>query len=193
MKFFLSVFFLFFFHNCVSVEEQLVSPSDHNYHNQIKSCTGWGSISSVGSFSGKLSFNFISQNDSSFCQFQDFLGRKVLLLWLTNDSIDAWNLIENKKYNYSNISDIIPILSIINPSHLIKFLWGEEITSNQIHPDSKVNIEVILDKSDQNYTIIDEATFLDKSNRQKLAIKIDSRVFNENYLDLKKYWKLILS
>ena len=56
----------------------------------------------------------------------------MLLLWLTNDSIDAWNLIENKKYNYSNISDIIPILSIINPSHLIKFLWGEEIISNQI-------------------------------------------------------------
>ena len=193
MKIFFYILFLLTLFNCASTNEELVSHSYEINSNQIKSCTGKGSISSVGTFRGSLSFSFMSQNDSSFCQFQDFLGRKVLLLWLTKDSIGAWNLIENKKYSYSNVSDIIPILSFLDPNHLIKFLWGEEITSNQIHAPSKADIEVKLVKSNQEDTIIDKAIFIDKSNRQELSIEIASRVFNEKYLDLKKYWKIILS
>ena len=192
MKIFLLTFLLTLF-NCASTNKELASHSSDIIFDQVKSCTGRGSISSIGSFSGNLTFSFISQNDSSFCQFQDFLGRKVLLLWLTQNSIDAWNLIENKKYSYSNVSDILPILSVVSPNHLIKFLWRKEITSNQIHAPNEANIEIKLGKSNQKNTIINEATFTDKSNRQELSIKIDSRVFNENYLDLKKYWKIILS
>ncbi len=193
MRIFSLIFFLFILFNCSSIKEEFISINDENIPNQIVSCTGRGSIFSVGSFSGRLSFNFISQNDSSFCQFQDFLGRKVLLLWLTKNSIDAWNLIENKKYSYSNVSDIIPILSVINPDHLIKFLWGEEITSNQISVPAKANMEIKLGKSNQNNSTIDSATFIDKSNRQELLIKVESRVFSKSHLDLKKYWKIILS
>ena len=193
MRIFSFTFYLFIFFSCTSIKEEIINPIDDILPNQIKSCSGRGSISSAGGFSGRLSFNFISQNDSSFCQFQDILGRKVLLLWLTQNSIDAWNLIENKKYSYSNVSDILPILSVVSPNHLIKFLWGEEITSNQIHAPNEANIEIKLGKKNQENTIINEATFTDKSNRQEFSIKIDSRVFNENYLDLKKYWKIILS
>ena len=132
MKLFLLTFFLLTLFNCASINEELINHSGDVITDQIKSCTGRGSISSVGSFSGNLTFNVMSQNDSSFCQFQDFLGRKVLLLWLTRDSIDAWNLIENKKYTHSSISEIIPVLSVLNPNHLIKFLWGEEIISKQM-------------------------------------------------------------
>ena len=100
MKIFLLTFFLLTLFNCAPTNKELVNYSGDINYDQIKSCTGRGSISSIGSFSGKLTFSFMSQNDSSFCQFQDFLGRKVLLLWLTQDSIDAWNLIENKKYSH---------------------------------------------------------------------------------------------
>ena len=111
MRIFLFTFYLFIFFSCTSIKEEIINPIDDIFPNQIKSCSGRGSISSAGGFSGRLSFNFISQNDSSFCQFQDILGRKVLLLWLTQNSIDAWNLIENKKYSYSNVSDIrIPLV-----------------------------------------------------------------------------------
>ena len=190
MKIFLLTFFLFFIYNCVSFKEEIKMSGDYIYPNQVKSCAGWGSISSIGSFSGRLSFNFIAQNDSSFCQFQDFLGRKVLLIWLTQDSIDAWNLVENKKYSYSNISEIIPILSVLNPNHLIDFLWGSEISSSQINVSSQKNIEIKLIKSDQNNSIVDKAIFIDNLKRQELSIKIDSRIFNQNYLDLKKYWEI---
>ena len=97
----------------------------------------------------------MSQNDSSFCQFQDFLGRKVLLLWLTRDSMDAWNLIENKKYSHSSISEIIPVLSILNPNHLIKFLWGEQIISKELSVPMQEKIEITLGKNDQNSSFFD--------------------------------------
>ncbi len=193
MKIFLLTFFLLTFFNCAPTNKELISHSGDITSNQIKSCTGRGSISSIGSFSGNLTFSFMSQNDSSFCQFQDFLGRKVLLLWLTQDSIDAWNLIENKKYSHSSISEIIPVLSVLNPKHLIKFLWGEEFISNQISVSRQAKIEIKFGKSDQNSSSVDKATFIDNSNRQELSIKIDSRVFNQNYLNLKKYWNIILS
>tara|TARA_B100000073_G_scaffold207091_1_gene171800 strand:+ start:274 stop:855 length:582 start_codon:yes stop_codon:yes gene_type:complete len=193
MKIFFPIFFLVTIFNCASTNEELISHSVDITSDHIKSCTGRGSISSVGSFSGNLTFSFMSQNDSSFCQFQDFLGRKVLLLWLTQDSIDAWNLIENKKYRYSNISEIIPVLSALNPNHLIKFLWGEEIITKQMSVPSQAKIEIKIGKSDQNSSFIDNVIFIDNLNRQELSIKIDSRVFNHNYLDLKKYWDIFLS
>ena len=193
MKIFLSIFFLLTLFNCASINKELISHSGDIAPNKIKSCTGRGSISSVGSFSGNLTFSFMSQNDSSFCQFQDFLGRKVLLLWLTQDSIDAWNIIENKKYSYSSISEIIPVLSVLNPKHLINFLWGEEFISNQISVPSQARIEIKLSKNDNNSSFVDKAVFIDKTNRQELSIKIESRIFNQNYLDLKKYWDIFSS
>ena len=163
MKIFLLTFFLLTLFNCASTNKELASHSSDIIFDQVKSCTGRGSISSVGSFSGNLTFSFMSQNDSSFCQFQDFLGRKVLLLWLTRDSFDAWNLIENKKYSHSGISEIIPVLSVLNPNHLIKFLWGEEIISKQISVPRQEKIEIKLGKSNPNSSFVDEAIFIDLS------------------------------
>ena len=54
-------------------------------------------------------------------------------------------------------------------------------------------IEIKLGKSNSNSSFVDKAIFIDNKNRQELSIKIDSRVFNQNYLDLKKYWNIILS
>ena len=105
--------FLLFFLCCSGTNYHLKEmPINNRVSDGQNSCSGRGVISSTGNFSGKLSFSFLVQNDSSFCQFQDFLGRKVLLLWLTPNSVEAWNLIENKKYSHANISEIIPVLSI---------------------------------------------------------------------------------
>ena len=57
----------------------------------------------------------------------------------------------------------------------------------------QAKIEIKLGRSDRDSSFIDKAIFIDSSNRQELSIKIDSRVFNQNYLDLKKYWDIILS
>ena len=157
------------------------------------SCSGRGVISSTGNFSGKLSFNFLVQNDSSFCQFQDFLGRKVLLLWLTSNSVEAWNLIENKKYNHANISEIIPVLSILDPLQIIKFIWGEEIFQSDLNLSNLENVIIKIEESDLNKSQINKVIFIDNVNRHELAITIKSRVHSEEVLNLKKYWELILS
>ena len=98
MRFLSILGFSTFFLCCSGTNNHLkVMPISNQLNDEQNSCSGRGIISSTGNFSGKLSFNFLVQNDSSFCQFQDLLGRKVLLLWLTPNSVEAWNLIENKK------------------------------------------------------------------------------------------------
>ena len=186
--------FLLFFLCCSGANNHLkVMPIDNRLNDVKNSCSGRGVISSIGNFSGKLSFNFLVQNDSSFCQFQDFLGRKVLLLWLTPKSVEAWNLIENKKYSHANISEIIPVLSILDPLQIIKFIWGEEISQSDLNLSNLENVIIKIEESDISKSQINKAIFIDNKNRHELAITIKSRVHSEEVLNLKKYWELILS
>ena len=161
--------------------------------NWQNSCTGHGVISASGNFSGELSFNFIVQNDSAFCQFQDFLGRKVLILWFTPNSMEAWNLIENKKYSHSNISKVIPVLSIIDPLQIIKFIRGEDISLSDLNLSNSENIIIKTEKTDLSDNLIDKAIFIDGENRHELAITIKSRIYSAEVLNIKKYWELIIS
>ena len=186
--------FIFFFLCCSGNNNYLkVMPSDNMLKNWRNSFTGHGVLSSSGNFSGELSFNFVVQNDSSFCQFQDFLGRKVLILWFTPNSMEAWNLIENKKYSHSNISKVIPVLSIIDPLQIIKFIRGEDISLSDLNASNSENIIIKTEKTDLSDNLIDKAIFIDKDNRHKLAITIKSRVYSPEELNIKKYWELILS
>ena len=160
------------------------------------SCSGRGIISSIGNYKGKLSFSFLSQNDSSFFQFQDFLGRKVLLMWLTPNSANAWNILENKRYDYDHIKDYFPLLSIVDPMSITKFLWGHE----SLYDDDdftvmvgEVNeLSITFEKSNENESLINKAIFKDITNRKEVAIILKSRVHSDEYIDLEKIWKMIL-
>ena len=186
--------FLLFLLGCSGTNNHLkVMPISNQVNDEQNSCSGRGIISSTGNFSGKLSFNFLVQNDSSFCQFQDFLGRKVLLLWLTPNSVEAWNLIDNKKYSHANISEIIPVLSVLDPLQIIKFIWGEEISQSDLNLSNLENVIIKIEESDISKSHINKAIFIDNVNRHELAITIKSRVQSEEVLNLKKYWELILN
>jgi hypothetical protein len=168
------------------VENQAIENKSHSYR-------GRGKVSSVGNFKGDLSFSFIAQNDSSFCQFQDFLGRKVLLLWVTPVSMEAWSLIDNKKYDHKNINLIFPILSAINPLHLIYFLVGKEISPKDVQPSNLLDLAITLEKNEADQSVKDTVVLKDKTNNQELSITIVSRFSNKEYVNLKKYWELNLS
>ena len=61
--------FLLFFLGCSGTNNHLkVIPVDNRLNDRPYSCSGRGVISSTGNFRGKLSFSFLVQNDSSFCQ-----------------------------------------------------------------------------------------------------------------------------
>ena len=164
--------------------------------NNYVSCSGYGSISSIGNYKGKLSFSFMSQNDSSFFQFQDFLGRKVLLMWLTPNSVNAWNILENKRYDFNLIKDLFPLLLVVDPINITKFLWGQESIYNTedftILGQESSDLSITFEKSSQKEALINKAIFKDLTNRQEVAIILNSRVHSDDYIDLDKIWKLML-
>ena len=164
--------------------------------NNYVSCSGYGSISSMGNYNGELSFSFMSQNDSSFFQFQDFLGRKVLLMWLTPDSVNAWNIIENKRYDFNLIKEFFPLLSVMEPISITKFLWGKESIYNAedftVLGKESNNLSITFEKSGQKEVLINKAILKDINNRQEVSILLKSRVRSDDYIDLDKIWNLIL-
>ena len=164
--------------------------------NNYISCTGYGNISSIGNYKGKLSFSFISQNDSSFFQFQDFLGRKVLLMWLTPNSASAWNILENKRYDFNLIKDLFPLLSVVEPINITKFIWGEESVYNAenfiVLGEESSNLSITFEKSSQGEALINKAIFKDLTKRHEVEILLKSRVHSDDYIDLDKIWKLML-
>ena len=191
---------LFFLIGCSTTIEQIQSDTDILTYEELSrsfvSCSGYGSISTTGNFNGNLSFSFLSQNDSSFFQFQDFLGRKVLLMWLTPDSVDAWNILENKRYNYSLIKDFFPLLTVVEPIDITKFLWGHESVYHAedfIILGGEMNeLSITFEKSNNNENLINKANFQDGTNRQEVAIILKSRVHSDEYIDLDKIWNLML-
>ena len=189
----LIISFLVFLSGCIRMQNQSILKVNHEKNIiQFVSCSGRGTISSIGSFSGQLSFDFLAQNDSSFFQFSDFLGRKVLLLALTSDSANAWNLIENKKYSHSQINDLLPVLSFIQPIDLTHFLWGKNISFDYIDSLGFDNAKIILEKSNPDDSLLNKAIFSDGTNRNKLSIIIKSRIPSIDFIDLRKYWDIIL-
>ena len=160
------------------------------------SCSGRGIISSIGNYKGKLSFSFLSQNDSSFFQFQDFLGRKVLLMWLTPNSANAWNILENKRYDYDHIKDYFPLLSVVDPISITRFLWGHESIYDandfKVIGEAANELSITYEKSNERVDLIDKAIFKDITNRKEVAIILKSRVHSDEYIDLEKIWKMVL-
>ncbi len=197
----LIIFSAVFFMVCCSTTRKKIQNNvgpllyDESSHNYV-SCSGYGSISSIGSYKGKLSFSFMSQNDSSFLQFQDFLGRKVLLMWLTPNSANAWNIIENKRYDFALIKDLFPLLSVVDPVNITKFLWGQESVYNAadftVLAEESSNLSITFEKSSQKESLINKAIFRDLTNRQEIAILLNTRVHSDDYIDLDKIWKLML-
>ena len=68
--------FLFVFAGCSSRLKDIQISHDTNSYEELSakhiSCSGRGIISSIGNYKGKLSFSFLSQNDSSFFNFRIF-------------------------------------------------------------------------------------------------------------------------
>ena len=162
------------------------------------SCSGHGKIDSRGFFQGALSFTFISQNDSSFFQFKDPLGRKALLMWLTPVNVTAWNLIENKQYTYDQILEFFPFLQVVEPTDITKFLWGVQPDYEKLEGvDSKVSSEIVLQFGKEELDTVPNAlvtaSFKDNQLNQSVYIRIKGRSLQHHEINLQKVWKLIHS
>ena len=163
--------------------------------NEYKSCSGKGVIDSKGEINGKMYFSFKSQRDSTFFQFSDILGRKLLLMWVSPYNITVRDLINNKYYNSSQVIDLFPFLKILNNRNITEIVWGVEPdykpSLKKINRQLNSNIELNFDRSHYinekhalstlNYSDINFRFTLDFKNRQR----------ESDYVNIKKLWKML--
>ena len=115
------------------------------------------------------------------------------MIWATTIDLTARNLIQNKQYDSSEIEELLPIMKVVQPNELIKFLWGEKVQyrkkDKSIPSEVRKNIDLRI-KSEKGlpYSIMD---FYDNLLDQKIKIQIKSRNINKEKIFLKKYWKLL--
>ena len=188
---------LFFINGCIykkNIYNEDLAKNSRSYFNLNQtylSCSGRGEIQVKGITPWKLNFRYISQRDSSFIQFIDILGRKSMLMWLTDDSLVAWNLLENKKYNHYQVIHAFPFLNHISPKDITKILWG-------IKPDNPNNLRNIISYSFNsepldNNIFITSAIFKNEEYDQSLIINIYNREHNLRSVDIDTHWELIQS
>ena len=53
-------------------------------------------------------------------------------------------------------------------------------------------LSITFEKSNENENLINKAIFKDETNRQEVAILLQSRVYSDDFIDLDKIWKLML-
>ena len=180
-----------------NVFNPIPSKSYEEYLVAYNSCTGKGVISSDGSLKGKLPFSFKSQRDSTFLEFSDIIGRKALFVWITNNSITARNLIDNKQYNYDEVTEILPILKVLEPKDITKIIWGVQPEYRERFKNISQSVKNSISLNFERQNINDErqalvsVSFHDKNFKNSIDIDINTRKRNEKFINMKKVWRLL--
>ncbi|MAQ87420.1 MAG: hypothetical protein ACJZ2B_03050 [Candidatus Neomarinimicrobiota bacterium] len=164
---------------------------------EFNSCTGKGTLKSKGSLKGKLPFSFRSQRDSTFLEFSDPIGRKALLVWITNNSITARNLIDNKQYQYDEVTELLPVLKVLEPKDITQIIWGAQPNFKEkfkAMPQSLKN-DIVLDFYKKNIPDEKQALvgmyYYEENAKNSIEIDIDVRKRNKDFLNMKKVWRLL--
>ena len=197
----LSFINLFLLLGCSSTVSNVFNLTPSNSYEEYlvayNSCTGKGVINSDGSLKGKLPFSFRSQRDSTFLEFSDIIGRKALFVWITNNSITARNLIDNKQYNYDEVTELLPILKVLEPKDITKIIWGVQPEYKErfknISQSVKNNISLDFERqnTDNERQALVSVSFHDKNFNNSIDIDINTRKRNERFINMKKVWRLL--
>ena len=164
---------------------------------EFSSCTGKGVLNSKGSLKGKLPFSFRSQRDSTFLEFSDLIGRKALFVWITNNSITARNLIDNKQYKYDEVIELLPVLKVLEPKDITQIIWGVQPNYKEkfrVLPQSVKN-NIVLDFHKKNIQdekqVLVGMNYYEKNSKNSIEINIDVRKRNTDFTNMKKVWRLL--
>ena len=197
----LSFIFLFFLMGCTGTGNNIFNlnppKSYEEYLIAFNSCTGKGVINSEGSLKGKLPFNFRSQRDSTFLEFSDMIGRKALFVWITNNSITARNLIDNKQYKYDEVTELLPILKVLEPKDITKIIWGVQPNYKEIFKNvpqsvkNSISLDFQREKNNDERQALVGVSFHDKNSENSIDIDINTRKRNAKFINMKKVWRLL--
>ena len=115
------------------------------------------------------------------------IGRKTLFLIISENSINAWDIRNNRKYDQESLLLAFPFFELIKPNDLINFLWGEIpkifMNSDNILNNDKIKNGQIQFSSNQteNGVLINFISFNIKNEDQKIELFIDTRDFDMQY------------
>ena len=160
--------------------------------NDYKSCSGKGIINYSGYFRNRMSFNFKSQRDSTFLQFTDLLGRKTFLMWITPKKITVRDMIDNKHYNFDQIITFFPLLKILKLNDITKIVWGV-IPNYSINDPINKNVKLKFNRKKLGIEkrALADIRYEDKVLNQYINIDFKQRKRNNEFVDLKRFWKLL--
>ena len=160
--------------------------------NDYKSCSGKGIINYSGYFRNRMSFNFKSQRDSTFLQFTDLLGRKTFLMWITPKKIVVRDMIDNKHYNFDQIITFFPLLKILKLNDITKIVWGV-IPNYSINDPINKNVKLKFNRKKLGIEkrALADIRYEDKVLNQYINIDFKHRKRNNEFVDLKRFWKLL--
>ena len=197
----LSFIFLFFLMGCTGTGNNIFNlnppKSYEEYLIAFNSCTGKGAINSEGSLKGKLPFNFRSQRDSTFLEFSDMIGRKALFVWITNNSITARNLIDNKQYKYDEVTELLPILKVLEPKDITKIIWGVQPNYKERFKNvpqsvrTTISLDFQRENNDNERQALVGVSFNDKNLENSIDIDINTRKRSGKFINMKKVWRLL--
>lgn len=172
---------VFIFTSCsqvpVIVTDEIVDLSYDELKQHYITCSGKGVMTAQGKLPWKLNYSFTTQNDSSFIQFRDILGRRVLFVQALPSEITLWDMQKNIKYNPDN-SNTIPIFKILRSYDIAQILWGEIPSRFQIS-----NEESGFERD------LNLVNF--KSTTTQLGMVLDKVIFNFDSLDTIVEFKML--
>ena len=154
---------------------------------QKKYCRGRGYVISEGNNRGRLNFTFTSTKEVSYLEFRDILGRKTLFLTFSSNSVDAWDIRNNRRYDKESLLIIFPFFEIIKPDDLTSFLWGEipkilKDPDNIISEEKMTNGEIQFSSSQtENGILVSYVSFNLIDENETINLRIENREFDLQY------------
>ena len=152
---------------------------------------GKGTTTIFGKQSGKFDFSFTSNGYDTFLLFRDILGRKILLLEIHGDSINAWDMIQNQRYSKTSLVILFPFTEYLSPEKLTTLLWGfvpnlDNDINNKFEFENK-NVKMTFESNKERIgSMIQKIVYIDEFNMDKYEINIITREYGSHYTDLEK-------
>ena len=171
-----------------SIESKLTIKKLVSEYGQLR---GKGSTTIFGKQSGKFDFSFTSNGYDTFLLFRDILGRKILLLEIHGDSINAWDMIQNQRYSKTSLVILFPFTEYLSPEKLTTLLWGfvpnlDNDINNKFEFENK-NVKMTFESNKERIgSMIQKIVYIDEFNMDKYEINIITREYGSHYTDLEK-------
>ena len=180
--------------SCSKVPEIVVDEVYDLSYNELKqkyiTCKGKGVMSARGNLPWKLNYSFTTQNDSSFLQFRDIFGRRVLFVQALPNAITLWDMQKNIQYE-SDIDNSIPIFKYIESYDIAQILWGEipnryDNSNEESVFERDSNLVNFNSTTTQLGTVLEKVIFNLDSLETIVEFKISERDYGEVNLKLLK-------